>query len=134
MSDTAARPATSVLIADDSAVVRSALRTLISRIVAPKSTIEEANDGTAAISMARALRPDIIVLDYAMGRGITGVEAATVIKKTLPKTAIFIFSLYASEIGPAVANAAGIDAVIEKPDGIVNLLDRVREHFQQRPN
>ena len=56
-----------VLIADDHAVVRQGLRTLIG--TEPGMTVVgEAVDGVEAVEMARACKPDVILLDMVMPR------------------------------------------------------------------
>ncbi len=62
-----------VLIADDQEMVRTGLRMMLE---APPDidVIGEATDGAQAVSMARALRPDVCLLDIRMP-GIDGIEA-----------------------------------------------------------
>ncbi len=62
-----------VLLVDDHTVVRQGFR----RILETDATIEvvgEASNGEGAIALAAALRPDVIVMDLALG-GLTGIEA-----------------------------------------------------------
>ncbi|MCX4682822.1 response regulator transcription factor [Kitasatospora purpeofusca] len=62
-----------VLIADDDAVTRSGLRTLLS--VQPGiAVIGEAADGVEAVEEARRLRPDVVLMDVRMPRR-NGIEA-----------------------------------------------------------
>ncbi|WP_327063577.1 response regulator transcription factor [Kitasatospora purpeofusca] len=72
----AANPAgapVTVLIADDDAVTRSGLRTLLS--VQPGiAVIGEAADGVEAVEEARRLRPDVVLMDVRMPRR-NGIEA-----------------------------------------------------------
>jgi DNA-binding NarL/FixJ family response regulator len=63
----------SVLIADDQPLVRSGIR-MILESEADLQVVGEAADGKDAIEQARALRPDIVVLDIRMP-GIDGIEA-----------------------------------------------------------
>ncbi len=62
-----------VLVADDQALIRAGLRTLIEH----EEDIElvgEAVDGEAAVAASRALRPDVVVMDVCLP-GLDGVEA-----------------------------------------------------------
>ncbi|MFD7417968.1 response regulator [Kitasatospora purpeofusca] len=71
-ADPAGAPVT-VLIADDDAVTRSGLRTLLS--VQPGiAVIGEAADGVEAVEEARRLRPDVVLMDVRMPRR-NGIEA-----------------------------------------------------------
>jgi len=57
-----------VLIADDHAIVRSALRQLLEGI-AGAEVVGEAEDGLGAIALAKKLKPDLVLLDVAMPHG-----------------------------------------------------------------
>ena len=79
-----------ILIVDDHDVVRRVLRSLF--FSHPEWTIcAEAVDGLEAIEKAKALRPDIIVMDISMPR-MNGLEATRVIRKEVPKSQVVIIS------------------------------------------
>lgn len=64
-----------VLVADDSAAVRSVLQTLLSED-ARLEVVGQAADGVEAVAQAKRLRPDVITMDVAMPRmdGLTAIE------------------------------------------------------------
>ncbi|MBO1073297.1 chemotaxis protein CheB [Roseomonas marmotae] len=62
-----------ILVVDDSAFMRLALRRIIERD-ADLRVVGEAADGLAAIGAAASLRPDLVVMDLAMP-GMDGIEA-----------------------------------------------------------
>lgn len=81
-----------VLIADDHRVVREGL----SAILKTKEEIEvvgEAQDGQEAVEKARALLPDVILMDVSMPR-MGGVEATRIIKRELPHIGIVALTMY----------------------------------------
>jgi DNA-binding NarL/FixJ family response regulator len=53
----------------------------------------EAADGAEAVELARALRPDVVILDLAMG-GLNGAAAAEQIGYESPNTIVITTSLY----------------------------------------
>jgi two-component system NarL family response regulator len=81
-----------VLIADDHRVVREGL----AAILKTKENIEvvgEAQDGQEAVEKARALVPDVILMDVSMPR-MGGVEATRIIKREFPHIGIVALTMY----------------------------------------
>ncbi len=79
-----------ILIVDDNEAVRNSLRLLLSS--RPEWKIcGEAVDGIDAIDKARALRPDVVLMDISMPR-MNGLEATRVLRKELPEAKIVIVS------------------------------------------
>ena len=117
-----------ILIVDDYPSIRAAIRARFSAC-AGLVVCGEAVDGLDAIEKARALKPDLILLDISMP-GIGGVEAASVLKGLLPGVRIIAFTMYAKILGDSLAARMGIDAVFSKPEGINQLVDCVRTILQ----
>ena len=84
-----------VLIADDHAVIREALRKLL-EMQADIKVVGEACDGVEALEQCRSLRPDVVLLDIAMPQ-LTGVGAVSLIKQAVPETEVVILSMYEKE-------------------------------------
>src|SRR5262249_43109853 len=53
--------------------------------------VEEASDGTEALTKARQLRPDLIVLDISMP-GLSGIETASLLRAHVPNAKIIFLS------------------------------------------
>jgi DNA-binding NarL/FixJ family response regulator len=113
-----------VLIVDDSAAIRTAIRSRFAGCVG-LVVCGEAFDGLDAIEQARTLKPDLILLDISMPR-MNGVEAASILKGLLPDVRIIAFTMYADALENSLAAAVGIDAVLSKPEGISRVVDCVR--------
>jgi CheY-like chemotaxis protein len=110
-----------VLIADDSASIRLAVRILLEGRDTDLS-VHEAVDGVDAIETARALKPDLILLDLAMPQ-LNGAEAAVVLKNFMPTTPIILFTLNTDLNVGSLSSAIGVDAFISKDGGIPELLE-----------
>ena len=112
-----------VLIADDDLKVREAMKAFL----AGGTDVEvcgEAANGLEAVEKARTLKPDLIVLDLAMPE-MNGAEAASVLKKRMPKLPIILFTMFGDNIGRYLTAATGVDLVVSKPDGVARLAESV---------
>jgi two-component system, NarL family, response regulator NreC len=110
----------SVLIVDDHAAIRRALRSAFER--QPGFEVcGEAQDGLDAIMKAKKWHPDLIVLDLRMP-GMDGLEAARNLKKIMPDVPLMMLTCYHSSAAEKEALASGIIAVFSKPDGMQNLI------------
>jgi DNA-binding NarL/FixJ family response regulator len=114
----------SVLIVDDYASVRSAIRVGLERHPG-FSVCGEAVDGLDAIEKAPKLNPDFILLDLSMPR-MNGMETAPVLKRLMPHVTIVAFSMYSELLGKSLPSTAGIDAVIDKLAGIGKVVECAR--------
>lgn len=84
-----------VLIADDHQVVREGLAAILNK----RYDIEVfgfARDGIEAVSMARELKPDIVLMDISMPN-MNGIEATHQIKKENPAIGVVILTMYEEE-------------------------------------
>jgi DNA-binding NarL/FixJ family response regulator len=104
----------SILIVDDSPVVRTATRHFLESQT-PYEVCGEAVDGLDAIEKARHLSPDLIILDLQMPR-MNGLLAASELRKLNITAPIILFTMYADAVHPADVATAGITAVINKAD------------------
>jgi CheY-like chemotaxis protein len=73
----------------------------------------DAVEGKEAVARATDLRPDLIILDYAMPR-LDGLSAAKDIHKLLPTVPIVLHTLYASTELDLAARTYGIRKVVDK--------------------
>ena len=107
-----------VLIVDDNAYLRVALRTALEGNLGVACS--EATDGRDAVNRALELNPDVIVLDLSMP-AMSGLEAAPHLKRLLPAVPIVMFTSFNGNGLLALARAAGISVVVgkESPNRLV---------------
>jgi len=109
-----------VLLVDDNAVVRKALRSMFE---SAGFVCFESEDGPHALEEAKDLQPDLILLDFSMPL-MNGLEAAPLLKKMLPLTPIVMFTMFATDALTKVALAAGVTEVVSK-ERASNLIAKV---------
>ena len=113
-----------VLIADDSANMRSVIRALLANL-ADVEICGEAGDGLDAVKQIIKLEPDLVLLDLSMPR-MNGAEVASVVKHNIPKVLIVLFTMYSENFGQSLKSAVSVDVVISKPDGMRQLVESVK--------
>jgi DNA-binding NarL/FixJ family response regulator len=84
-----------VLLADDHALVRAGIRSLLGAM-AEVEVVGEAASGEEALELAQRQLPDVVLMDIAM-RGITGLEAAAAMRERLPSVRVVILSMHSGE-------------------------------------
>jgi DNA-binding NarL/FixJ family response regulator len=84
-----------VVLADDHALVRAGMRSLLGTM-AQVEVVGEAASGEEALVLAERERPDVVLMDIAM-KGITGLEAAARMRELHPGVRVIILSMHADE-------------------------------------
>jgi two-component system chemotaxis response regulator CheY len=115
--------AKTVLIVDDNAFVRRALRKLLIREL--RVEVREAQNGKEAIDKAGELQPDLIVLDVSMPL-MNGLEAARGIKGLLPAMPIILYSAFCNGFAKDEARSLGISELVPKSEHASVLIQKVR--------
>lgn len=114
-----------VLLAEDHAIVRQGLCALLH--AAGHFTIAgQARTGREAVEMARALSPDVILMDIAMP-GLNGLEATRQILAANPLARIVILSAHSDDEYIERTCAAGVFGFLEKQTSAEILAKAIRE-------
>jgi DNA-binding NarL/FixJ family response regulator len=104
-----------ILIVDDNAFIRSAVRHLIEQN--PEwQACGEAENGAIALEKVRELSPNVVILDLAMPV-MNGIEAAQHIRRIAPATALVMFTLHTNPALLKYADSIGIDQLVSKCEG-----------------
>ena len=113
-----------VVIADDHAVLRAGLRMLL-EAQGDIEVVGEAGDGAEAARQAKALRPDVVLLDLSMP-GLRSGEAIRGVIKASPDTRVLILTMHDDPAYLAAAVAAGASGYVVKKVADSELLTAIR--------
>jgi two-component system, NarL family, response regulator NreC len=115
----------SVVLVDDHAVVRSGIRLLLDG-QDDIEVIGEAGNGKDAIFRARALKPDVILLDVVMP-GESGIEVLPTLLKESPETKILVLSMQDDPRYVREAFAVGAHGYVLKEAADEEVVSAIRE-------
>lgn len=116
-----------VLIADDHAIVRRGLRTLIAG-EADMVVAGEASDGYEVVMQARDLNPDVILLDLVMP-GQSGLDALSQIKSENPDARVLVLTSFGDNERVFSAVRAGASGYLLKDASPEQLLQAIHDVF-----
>src|SRR5215207_5300377 len=117
-----------LLIADDHALVREGLRTMLSGEEGIE-VIAEANDGRQALDTCRELKPDLVLMDVRMPL-MDGLEATRKIKAEMPKTSVMMVTMRENPDYLFEAVKAGAAGYVLKDASGERLLSAVRRTLE----
>ncbi len=115
---------TTLLLADDHALLRQGLRMLLESEPDLK-VVGEAGDGPEALRLAELARPDILIVDVMMP-GLGGLEVAQQARHRWPKMKVIMLSMYDTEAYVVEALQAGASAYVLKKATSSDLIHAVR--------
>lgn len=113
-----------ILLADDHAILRAGLHSLLDD-QADMEVVGEAKNGGDALELAESLRPDVILLDLAMP-GLGGLEALPLLRQRAPAVRILILTMHDDETYLREALASGANGYILKKAIDSELRDAIR--------
>ena len=113
-----------LLLADDQALVRGALATLLG-LESDLEVVAEVGRGDEVVAAAREHRPDVALLDVEMP-GIDGIEAARALHATLPEVRVLIVTTFGRPGFLRRALQAGASGFVVKDTPARQLADAVR--------
>lgn len=114
-----------VLIADDEALMRTALKIFVNS-ADDMEVVGEAADGVAAVHLASELQPDVVLMDMQMPR-MDGVEATRGVLAASPRTRVVAVTTFSSKNHVVPALRAGATAYLVKDTEPEQLVAAVRE-------
>lgn len=113
-----------VLVADDHTVLRKGLCSLLVRKYGIE-VVGEAADGFEAVKQARALKPDVILMDLIMPRK-TGLDAILEIRRWDPEARILVLTSFGEDAKVLAAIKAGAMGFLMKDSSLDELVHAIR--------
>jgi two-component system, NarL family, response regulator LiaR len=117
-----------LLIADDHALVREGLRTMLTGEEGIE-VIAEANDGRQALDICRELGPDLVLMDVRMPV-MDGLEATRKIKAEMPQTSVLMVTMHENPDYLFDAVKAGAAGYVLKDASGERLLGAIRRTLE----
>ena len=119
-----------ILLADDHAIVREGLRTLL-EAQGDMNVVGEAGNGREALDKAVSLRPDAILMDISMPE-LSGIDATRLILLQVPVAKIIVLSTHHTTEYVSRAIQAGARAFIHKESAGSSVVNAVRAVMKGR--
>lgn len=117
-------PAIRVLVVDDQPLIRRGLALTLGAVEGLQ-IVGQAADGEEAVSLARQLRPDVVLMDLKMPK-LSGVAATRAITGELPSTQIVVLTTYDTDELIFDAIRAGAQAYLLKDAQEAEVIETIR--------
>ncbi|NIM51598.1 MAG: response regulator [Gemmatimonadales bacterium] len=113
-----------VLVADDHAIVREGIRSVLSG-TSDLEVVAEAADGAEALALAEQSDPDVVVLDVSMP-GKSGLEVTAMLRRTVSTARVLILSMHDHPEYVLQAVRSGAHGYVLKDTAPADLREAVR--------
>jgi DNA-binding NarL/FixJ family response regulator len=114
----------SVLVVDDHAVLRTGIAALLER-ESDITVVGQAGNADQAVSKARALQPDVILLDVVMPRK-SGFDALAALQEVAPEARVIMLSMQTNPSSIRKALNSGAAGFVSKHASDTDLMDAIR--------
>jgi DNA-binding NarL/FixJ family response regulator len=114
-----------VLLAEDHMIVREGFRKML-ELENDFEIVAEAQDGRQAVTLAKKLRPDVVLMDIAMPL-LNGLEAARQVLKAVPTTKVLMLSAHSDDAYVKNATDSGAMGFLLKQTSAHDVCRAIRE-------
>lgn len=114
-----------IVIADDHALIRDGLQTIID-LQDDMKVVGTAETGQEACHLTEELKPSLVLMDIQMPQ-MDGIEATKYIKEQLPDTAVLILTTFAEDQYIIDGLVAGADGFLVKNIASAKLIEAIRD-------
>ena len=121
-----------ILVADDHALLRQGIRSLLEARLGWQ-VVGEAVNGREAVEKAAQLKPDLVLLDITMPE-LNGIEATRQILKAVPETEVLILTMHESEKTMREVLQAGARGFVLKSEAPSDLLSSIQALHKHNPS
>ncbi len=115
---------TRVLLADDHALIRQGLKTLLE--TRGFQVVGEASDGQETLRAIEKTRPDVAIVDISMPV-LNGIDAARELKKSSPRTKVIVLTQHDEDQYVTEALRAGVKGYVLKSQAAHDLIHAIEE-------
>lgn len=119
-----------ILVVDDEPSIVLAVK---DELIFEGYEVDSATDGHEALNKARALRPDVLLLDL-MLPGLNGFEICRQLRPEMPEMWVIIFTVRGQEADRITGFEAGADDYVTKPFSLRELVARVKVGLRRQRN
>jgi DNA-binding NarL/FixJ family response regulator len=113
-----------ILLAEDHTIFRELIKKSLGEISDIK-VVGEVSDGLELLKSVKALKPHMAILDIGMP-GLSGIEAARIIKQDYPKIKILLLTMYKSKDHLKHALEAKVDGYLLKENAFKDLITAIQ--------
>ena len=113
-----------VVLADDHALVRQGIKSVLER--EGLQVVAEASDGQEAIRQAKALAPDVVVMDIGMPT-LNGMDAARELGRCCPKVKSILLTQHDEDQYVSEALSAGVKGYVLKSQVASDLIQAIQQ-------
>ena len=118
------------MLVDDNASYRQRMVRLL-QLQDDFEVVGEASDGETAVTRARELQPDVVLIDFRM-TGLDGYTAARTIVQQVPQVKVFMLTAFPGALDQDKVQRSGLQGLLVKDQPATEIVDAIRGSVRPR--